>query len=89
MVIHHGAMSVLKNVEAYMKLEKPFVDNPDVYLEAKLLRVQLESGVWAWSTSLSKCAQEAVQSCCQLLTENFDNICELMLSSVYWSDEMD
>lgn len=90
-VIHHNAIPVLKNAEACMMPKESSVGDPDLYLETKLLRVQLESGVWTWSNSnsLSKCAQEAVRVCLQLLKENFVKICKLFLSSADRTVETD
>ena len=42
MVIHYDTRSVFKNIDAYMKLKELSVGDPDLHLEAKLSKVQLE-----------------------------------------------
>ena len=78
-----------ENVEACLKPKEPSVGNPDLYLETKMSRAQLDSSGWAWFTRLSKCAQEAVRVCRQLLKDNFDKIYETIFSNVYCFYEMD
>ena len=64
-----------------MMPKEPHAGDPDLHLERKLSRAQLESGAWAWFTSLYNCAQEAVRICRQLLSENLDPTCELMFQT--------
>ena len=72
MVIHHDAMPVLEEINKFMKLKPDSVGDPDIYLGAKLKRVQLDNNVWCWTLSPSKYCQEAVRNCENHLNNNFD-----------------
>ena len=43
-----------------------------MYLGAKLSKVKMSNGVWAWAISPSKYMQEAVKNCQQFLKNNCD-----------------
>ena len=48
MVIHHDTNSVLCRIDKYFKLNPSLIVNPDIYLGAKLKKMRLENGIWAW-----------------------------------------
>ena len=51
MVIHYDADSVLKRIDNYFNLKPSLIGDPDIYLGAKLNKMRLDNGVWAWSNS--------------------------------------
>jgi hypothetical protein len=55
-----------------LPLKPTSVDDPDVYLGAKLRNVRLENGVYAWALSPSKYVSQAVANCVDHLDKNFD-----------------
>ena len=71
--IHHDPMPVLKDIDNYMKLKPTSVGDPEMYPGAKLSKVKMSNGVWAWAISLSKYVQEAVNNCQQFLRNKFDD----------------
>ena len=72
LVVHHDAMPVLKKNDQFMKLKPDSVGDPDIYLGAKLKRVELENDVWCWTLSPSKYVQEAVRNCEKHLGDKYD-----------------
>ena len=60
LVVHHDGESVLKRLDKYFKLKEGSVGDPEVYLGAKLKKMRLENGVWAWANSPAKYVRE----CC-------------------------
>ena len=60
--IHHDGKSTLENLDRYFQLKESSIGDPDLYLGAKLCKVTLPNGVQTWSTSPSKCIQEAVKN---------------------------
>ena len=69
--IHHDAMSVLRRINDYMKLNPSLIGDPDIYLGTKLKQVKLDNGVWAWAMSPSKYVQQAVANCWTHLKANY------------------
>ena len=63
MVIHHDVRPILDRIDKFMNLKEISVGNPDLYLGAKLNKVQMSNDVWCWSISPSKYVQEAVRNC--------------------------
>ena len=61
MVIHHDARPILDRIDNSLKLKESSVDEPDIYLGAKLKKVQMENDFCCWSISPSKYVQEAVR----------------------------
>ena len=51
MITHHDAESVLRRIDKYFKLNPSAFGDPEIYLGAKLKKMQLENGVWAWVNS--------------------------------------
>ena len=72
LVIHHDSMPVLKDIDDYMKLKLTSTADPEMYLGAKLSKVQLSNGTWAWLISPSKYVQEAVKNFRGFLKNNCD-----------------
>ena len=60
MVVHHDAMSILERIDKYFTLKPTSIGDPDIYLGAKLRKMNLPNGVWCWIMSPSKYVQEAV-----------------------------
>ena len=54
LVFHHDAKPALDRIYQIMKLKESSVGDPDIYLVAKLKKVQLSNDVWCWSLSPSK-----------------------------------
>ena len=61
LVVHHDARPMLDCIDKFMKLNEGSVDDPDIYLGARLKKVQISQDVWVWSLSPSKYVQEAVR----------------------------
>ena len=78
LVIHHDALPILKQVDAFMKLKESSVGDPDIYLGAKLKKVKLKNGTWAWSLSASKYVQEAVRNCAKHIKAHYKGEFELI-----------
>ena len=49
MVINHDAESVLRRIDKYFMLKPSSIGDPDIYLGAKLNKMILENGLWAWA----------------------------------------
>ena len=62
MVVHHDAESVLQMIDKYFLLKPSSIGEPDIYLGAKLKKMQLENGVWAWASSPARYVKEAVKN---------------------------
>jgi hypothetical protein len=60
--IHHNAREQIRSIDRRFPLKKSSVGDLDIYLGAKLRKVELENGVNAWSLSPSKYVQEAVKN---------------------------
>ena len=71
MVIHHDALSILKGIDSYFKLKPASIGDPDIYLGAKVTKINLANGTWCWTLSPSKYVQEAVRNCEQALKETY------------------
>ena len=69
MCVHHNAMTQIQAINKRFPLKASSVDDPDIYLSAKLRKVTLGNGVQAWSMSLSKYVQEAVKNVKSYLQE--------------------
>jgi hypothetical protein len=67
--IHHDPMAVMGEINKYLPLKPSSVDNPDIYLGAKLKETRLPNGVMAWGLSPSKYVIQAVKNCQLHLTE--------------------
>ncbi len=65
--IHNSALSILDQINKYMKLKPSSVGNPDIYLGTKLKLTTLDNGVTAWGMSPSKYVQQAVANCARHL----------------------
>ena len=60
--IDEDATSVLKELDKYFMMKPGSIGDPDLYLGAKLRKVQLNNGVFAWAFSASIYAHEAVRN---------------------------
>ena len=72
LAIHHDATSAHDELDRYFQMKPGSVGDPDIYLGAKLWKIQLENGVEAWSMSSSKYVQDAVKNAKTYLQENYD-----------------
>lgn len=71
MVIHHDARSVLDKIDKYFTLKPSSIGDPDIYLGAKIKKMEYEDGSYAWAMSASKYVQEAVRNCKTALKEEY------------------
>ena len=62
LAIDHDPLSVLTEIDKYLKMKKGSIGDPDFYLGVKLRKTRLPNGVEAWSFSASKYVQEAVSN---------------------------
>ena len=81
MVIHHDARTILDRIDNSVKLKESSVGDPDIYLGAKLKKVQMYNDVWCWYISPSKYVQEAVRNCQNYLKENLSDDYELIANA--------
>ena len=72
LAIHHDATSALDELDRYFQMKPGSVGDLDIYLGAKLRKIQLENGVEAWSMSSSKYVQDAVKNTETYLQENYN-----------------
>ena len=71
LAIHHDATSALEELDKFFMMKPGSIGDPDIYLGAKLRKVQLDNGVWAWSMSPSKYVQESVRNVEEYLAANY------------------
>lgn len=71
LAIDHDATGALKELDYYFKMKPGSIGDPDIYLGAKIRKVQLDNGVYAWGMSPSKYVQEAVRNAEVYLGKNF------------------
>ena len=81
MVIHHDAKTILDRIDKFMKLKESSVGDPDIYLVAKLNKVQMNNHVWCWYISPFSYVQEAVRNCQNYLKENLYDDYELITNA--------
>ena len=65
MVIQPDARTILDRIEKFMKLKESSAGDPDIYLGAKVKKVQMNNDVWCWSItplSMSRRLCEIVKS---------------------------
>ena len=67
--IAHDAENVLKPLDKYFELKPGSLGDPDIYLGAKLWKMQLHNGVWAWAMSPTKYVSQAVNNVEKYLEE--------------------
>ena len=60
--ICHDAEVEIHKIDKFFMMKKGSIGNPDVYLGAKVKRMEMLNGVQAWALSSSKYVQEAVQN---------------------------
>ena len=60
--INHDPQGELERLDKYFMMKPGSIGDPSIYLGAKLKKVQLSNGVWAWGQSPSKYVQEAVRN---------------------------
>ena len=71
LAINHDATGALEELDKFFSMKPGSIGDPDIYLGAKLRRVQLDNGVFAWGLSPSKYVQEAVRNVEEYLDKNF------------------
>jgi len=57
---HHDALTALRDIDNFFKMNEGLIGDPDYYLGAKLRKMTLKNGVEAWAMSSSKYALAAV-----------------------------
>ena len=60
--ISHDAMAALDLMDKFFMTKEGSIGDPDIYLGAKLRKVQLDNGVFAWGMSPAKYVQEVVRN---------------------------
>ena len=60
--ISYDAMNALDRMDKFFMIKKDSIGDPDIYLGAKLRKVQLDNGVFSWGMSPTKYVQEAVRN---------------------------
>ena len=60
--ICHDAEAEIHKIDKFFTMKKGSVGDPDVYLGAKVKRMEMPNGVQAWALSSSKYVQEAIQN---------------------------
>ena len=81
MVVQHDARPILDRMDKFMKLKEISVGDPEIYLGAKLKKVQMDNDIWCQSISPSNYVQEAVPNCKNYLKENFSDEYELIVNA--------
>ena len=71
LAISHDAMAALDRMDKLFMMKKGSIGDPDIYLGAKLRKVQLDNGVFAWGMSPEKYVQEAVRNVEEHLTKEY------------------
>ena len=54
MVVHHEALSILERIDKYFTLKPTSIGEEDIYLGAKLCKMNFPNVVWCWIISPSK-----------------------------------
>ena len=60
LAIHHNAIQCLHSINKYFTIKPESMGDPNLYLGAKLRKVQMDNGVKAWAMSPAKYVKEAV-----------------------------
>ena len=60
--ICHDAKAEIHKIDKFFTMKKGSFGDPDVYLGAKVKRMEMPNGVQAWALSSSKYVQEAIQN---------------------------
>ena len=68
LAISHDAMTALDRMDKFFMMKKGSIGYPDINLGAKLRKVQLDNGVFAWGMSPTKYVQEEVRNLEEHLT---------------------
>ena len=69
--IHHDAEGALRELDHYFPMKEGSIGDPDIYLSAKMRKVQLDNGVYSWAMSPSKYVQDSVWNAEIYLAENY------------------
>ena len=70
--ICHNAKQQLHKIDKIFKMKDELVGDPDIYLGAKVKKMELPNGVKAWALSSSKYIREAVQNCEKYLAHSMN-----------------
>ena len=62
MVVHHDALDVLMKIDKYFKLKPNSIRDTDIYIGAKLKKMRMANGVWAWENSLDRYVRLSVKN---------------------------
>ena len=67
----HDAIAAVDWMDQFFMMKKGYIGDPDIYLGAKLRKVQLDNGVFTWGMSPAKYVQEAVINVEEHLTKEY------------------
>ena len=70
LAIGHDAEDVLKKIDKYFGLKPGSLGDPKQYLGAKLRKMRMSNGVWAWAFSPSQYVQESVRNVEKYIADN-------------------
>jgi len=70
--IRHNAEECLREIDKFFPMKEGSIGDPDIYLGAKLRKVQLNNGVFCWALSPSKYVQEAVDTTLKYIKKEYD-----------------
>ena len=68
--IAHDAEADLKRIDKYFSLKPGSLGDPDIYLGAKIRKMRMHNGVWAWAISPTKYVHQSVKNVEKYLEEN-------------------
>ena len=71
LAISHDAMAALYRMDKLFMMNKGYIGDPDIYLGAKMRKVQMDNGVFAWGMIPAKYVQEAVRNVEEHLTKEY------------------
>ena len=60
LAMSHDSTAALDQMDKFFVMKKGSTGDPDIYLRAKLCKVQLDNGVFAWGMSHAKYVQKGV-----------------------------
>ena len=66
----HDAEADLKRIDKYFSLKPGSLGDPDIYLGAKIRKMRMHNGVWAWAISPTKYVHQSVKNVEKYLEEN-------------------
>ena len=71
LAISHDAMAAWDWMDIFFMMKKGSIGDPGIYLGAKLRKVQMDNGVFAWGMSPAKYVQKAVRNVEEHITKKY------------------